>query len=298
MSDIPERAPRRIVPTAILLFVTLSSGCPYYGAAVSTTFRPPHSRPNNPVSGTGIYHVVGRNESLSDVAKAYGVDLQMLAKVNNLTRPYTVKAGARIFIPCAPRKRLIVPSQGPSAKRSRMQDFGGSLAWPVNGNVISEYGARNGVQYNGITIQAKEGTPVAAAADGLVGCVKTIGEYGKVVLIEHPGRLVTVYAHLKEVRVTNGQPVKRGQIIGTVGTSGRGTGSISLLRGPFPFQASKPDFIPRPGSVSLPREHGGTDSVRGHDLGQAGSRDGLPVSGAQGSRSRMDLHSVFIVSVA
>ncbi|MGB6067756.1 MAG: peptidoglycan DD-metalloendopeptidase family protein [Desulfomonilaceae bacterium] len=204
---------------AILVFMTFASGCPYYSTALPTAFRPSRLTPNNPVSG--IYHVVGRNEGLSDIAKAYAVDLQNLAEVNNLTPPYSIRAGSRIFIPGASRKRLIVTSQRPPAKGSRVQDFRGSLAWPVNGNVISQFGARNGVQYNGITIQAKEGTPVAAAADGQVGRVKTIGEYGKVVLIEHPGRLVTVYAHLKEVRVTNGQPVKRGEIIGTVGTSGR-----------------------------------------------------------------------------
>ena len=219
MSDISGRVVRTIGLAAVIVFVTFASGCPYYSNPVPTTFGPPHLKSNDRVSG--IYHVVGQNESLSDIARTYGVDLQNLAESNNLTPPYAVKAGARIFIPGAHKRRSIVTNQSRSANGSGVQDFRGTLSWPVNGNVISEYGARNGVQYNGITIQAREGTPVAAAADGQVGRVKTIGEYGKVVLIEHPGRLVTVYAHLKDVRVANGQTVKRGEIIGTVGTSGR-----------------------------------------------------------------------------
>lgn len=120
-----------------------------------------------------------------------------------------------------PQQKPAAVNQKSPTDKLRVEDFRGSLAWPVDGKVISEYGVRGGVQYNGIGIQAREGTPVKAAADGRVGSVKTIGEYGKVVLIEHADRLVTVYAHLKEIRVTNGEQVKRGQIIGTVGTSGR-----------------------------------------------------------------------------
>jgi lipoprotein NlpD len=217
--NIRECSARGIGFTAILIFVTFALGCPHYNFGVPTALRLPHLKPNNPVAG--VYHTVEHNEALSEIAKAYNVDLQHLAEVNNLRPPYSVKAGTKIFVPGASQQRPVSVGQKPPAEELRVQDFGGILAWPVKGKIISEYGVRGGVQYKGIGIEAKEGTPVRAAADGRIGYVGTIGEYGKVVLIEHAGQLVTVYAHLKETRVANDQSVKRGDIIGTVGTSGR-----------------------------------------------------------------------------
>jgi murein DD-endopeptidase MepM/ murein hydrolase activator NlpD len=102
-----------------------------------------------------------------------------------------------------------------------VEDFSGALAWPVRGKIASEFGVRGGAQHNGIEIQAAEGTSVRAAASGRVGYVGSIPLYGNVVLIEHPNRLVTVYGHLKTIRVQNAAEVKRNDIIGTVGASGR-----------------------------------------------------------------------------
>ncbi len=214
-----ECAARGIGFTAILALVTFASGCPHYNSGAPAALRSSQLKPNIPVAG--VYHNVEQNEGLSEIAKAYNVDLQHLAEVNNLTPPYSIKAETKIFVPGVSQQRPVAASQKPPAVRLSVQDFRGSLAWPVEGKVISEYGVRGGIQYNGIGIQAKEGTPVKAAADGDVGSAGTIGLYGKVVLIEHANRLVTVYAHLKEIRVTDGQQVKKGQIIGTVGTSGR-----------------------------------------------------------------------------
>jgi lipoprotein NlpD len=217
--DIRKCSARSIGFTTIFVLVTFALGCPHYSSGVPPALRLPQLKPNNPVAG--VYHKVERNERLSEIAKAYDVDLQHLAEVNNLRPPYSIKADTKVFVPGASQQRPVAVSQKPPTEELRVQDFGGSLAWPVEGKIISEYGVRGGIQYNGIGIQAKEGTPVTATADGRVGRVGTIGEYGKVVLIEHANRLVTVYAHLKEIRVANDQSVKRGEIIGTVGTSGR-----------------------------------------------------------------------------
>jgi lipoprotein NlpD len=217
--DIRKCSAHSIGVAVILVLVTFASGCPHYNAGVPAALRLPQLKPNNPVAG--VYHNVERNESLSDIAKAYDVDLQHLAEVNNLRPPYSIEAGTKVFVPGASRQRPVAVRQKPPTEELRVQDFGGILAWPVKGKIVSEYGVRGGIQYNGIGIQAKEGTPVTAAADGRIGHVGTIKGYGKVVLIEHADRLVTVYAHLKEIRVANDQSVKRGEIIGTVGTSGR-----------------------------------------------------------------------------
>jgi len=217
--DIRKCSARSIGFTTIFVLLTFALGCPHYNSGIPPALRLPQLKPNNPVAG--VYHSVERDERLSDIAKAYDVDLQHLAEVNNLRPPYSIKADSKIFVPGASQQRPVAVSQKPPTEELRVQDFGGILAWPVKGKIISEYGVRDGIQYYGIGIQAKEGTRVTAAADGRIGHVGTIKGYGKVVLIEHANRLVTVYAHLKEIRVANDQSVKRGEIIGTVGTSGR-----------------------------------------------------------------------------
>jgi lipoprotein NlpD len=217
--DIRNSSVRNILFTATLILVAFTLGCPHYDFSVPTALRIPYLKPNNPVAG--IYHNVRPNEGLPEIAKAYNVDLQQLAEVNNLRPPYSIKADTRIYVPRASQQRPAPVVRKPPENELRGQDFGGSLAWPVEGKIISEYGVGGGIRRNGIGIRAEEGTPVRAAAEGFVGSVGTIGEYGKVVLIEHPNRLLTVYAHLKEIRVAKNQSVKRGEIIGTVGASGR-----------------------------------------------------------------------------
>ena len=116
----------------------------------------------------------------------------------------------------------------------------GVLAWPVASvKVTQNFGetsfAKNTDVYgnkthNGIDLRASVGTPILAADDGVVkstGNSDNIcpgGSYGRWVLIEHPSRLSTLYAHLSLVRASAGQEVKRGQIIGYSGDSGYTTG--------------------------------------------------------------------------
>jgi murein DD-endopeptidase MepM/ murein hydrolase activator NlpD len=91
----------------------------------------------------------------------------------------------------------------------------------VEGRIVAEFGVKRGVQHNGVSIEAAEGAPVMAVQDGKVGHVGSIPGYGNVILIEHQNRLVTVYAHLKEMKVSPGKTVKQGSIIATVGSTGR-----------------------------------------------------------------------------
>ena len=98
----------------------------------------------------------------------------------------------------------------------------GSFLWPVRGKVVSGYGAKaDGLFNDGINVAAPHGTPVAAAADGTVAYVgDALGSYGNLVLVRHGGGMVTAYAHLATVGVKRGSLVRRGQTIGTVGSTG------------------------------------------------------------------------------
>jgi LysM repeat protein len=203
----------------VIVLGLVSSGCPHYSSGLPPSLRP--STLKRDVPATGIFHIVKPQENLSGIAKAYDVDLQVLAEVNNLKPPYTINANSKIFVPEASEIKKVEPAQPTIQGTPEVKDFSGLLMWPVDGKIISEFGVRGGTQYNGITIQAAEDTPVRAAAGGRVGHVGNIPGYGNVILMEHANRRVTVYAHLKEIKVSMGDVISQKHVIGTVGTSGR-----------------------------------------------------------------------------
>ena len=99
-----------------------------------------------------------------------------------------------------------------------------SLAWPLEGPISSGYGPRGKTHHDGLDISAPEGTPVKAAASGTVIFSGSLRGYGTTVIIEHHATVTTVYAHLSEKRVKAGDSVRSGQVIATVGRTGKTTG--------------------------------------------------------------------------
>ena len=103
--------------------------------------------------------------------------------------------------------------------------------WPARGWTSSRFGYRaspfTGKRefHKGIDISARTGSPVVASADGMVSFSGLDRGYGRTITIKHGYGLKTRYAHLKKILVKKGQFVKRGEIIGLVGNSGRSTGS-------------------------------------------------------------------------
>jgi murein DD-endopeptidase MepM/ murein hydrolase activator NlpD len=106
----------------------------------------------------------------------------------------------------------------------------GALMALVPPPVISRFGEWRGeggvarpARHAGIDIRAATGTPVLAAADGTVLRTGSQVFAGRLIVIEHDADLVTVYYHLSAVEVVAGQAVRRGEVIGRVGTSGNAT---------------------------------------------------------------------------
>lgn len=102
--------------------------------------------------------------------------------------------------------------------------------WPVTGFVSSSFGGRvspfgGGRQFHkGLDISSRAGTPIIAPAEGSVILSGHDGAYGNSVEINHGGGIVTKYAHMQRAAVRQGDWVRRGQVIGYVGMTGRATG--------------------------------------------------------------------------
>ena len=99
---------------------------------------------------------------------------------------------------------------------------------PANYRITSNYGYRHRRMHRGVDLGYPEGTPVAAAWDGIVRISKgtaNTGGYGNLVVIRHDNGLETYYGHLSRRLVNPGQMVKAGDIIGLGGNTGRSYGS-------------------------------------------------------------------------
>ena len=107
-----------------------------------------------------------------------------------------------------------VPSRMPLDDATLTSDYG-SRIHPVLG------GRRN---HNGVDLAQPTGTPVYATADGIVSKADYWGSYGNYIQIEHGGEMETRYAHLSGYAVAAGEQVRKGQLIGFVGSTGRSTG--------------------------------------------------------------------------
>lgn len=103
--------------------------------------------------------------------------------------------------------------------------------WPAKGNITSRFGFRNdpfnrGIKpHDGIDIDNETGTPIQAAGAGVVISSGYTDDYGNMVVISHGFGYQTVYAHLARRDVQAGRKVTKGQAIGTMGSTGRSTGS-------------------------------------------------------------------------
>ena len=186
-------------------------------------------------------HVVRAGETLYSIAWRYGWDFKTLARANGIAPPYTIYPGQQIHLdrgastastaavtssprpsrshtarpaptptaPAKPAPRPVVAASGPI-----------HWQWPVQGEVISRFSASN-VGQRGISIAGQRGERINAAADGVVVYRGDgLTGYGNLLIIKHDDRWLSAYAHNKSMLVREGDTVKGGQQIATMGASG------------------------------------------------------------------------------
>jgi murein DD-endopeptidase MepM/ murein hydrolase activator NlpD len=208
--------------------------------------RKVRSRVDPSPSRSQTVHVVRTGDSVSRIATHYRVTRKALIDANKLVRPEKLRLGQRLVVPgthvaagrgsvqiidagiehgdvlfvrAGPRRVPTRLFMAPPGFESQAFD----LAWPVEGQVISPFGRRRSGWHAGMDIKAEIGTPVLAAAPGVVITSGQERAYGRIIRIEHDTGFITVYAHNLENLVEVGDRVTSGTIIATVGRTGRTT---------------------------------------------------------------------------
>jgi murein DD-endopeptidase MepM/ murein hydrolase activator NlpD len=119
----------------------------------------------------------------------------------------------------SPRKALALAPTTPVAEPA--QNFSGRFAWPLVGKILRSFGPQaSGARNDGINIQATAGSPVLAAADGVVAYAGPLAGFGQLVLVRHGGGWLTAYGYAQSISVARGQSVSRGQTIARAGATG------------------------------------------------------------------------------
>jgi murein DD-endopeptidase MepM/ murein hydrolase activator NlpD len=167
----------------------------------------------------GLMYKVLANDSLDGIAKKYNVTVNSLLDSNNLS-DVKLEAGSQLFIPEARMNSLDLKEL-----------LGELFRWPTVGSLSGRFGWRSdpftGVRmfHNGIDLAGYVGAPVRAAMEGKVVDIQSqVGNYGKMIIIQHPRGYKTLYGHLSAFKVEVGQYVSQGQLIALMGNTGRSTG--------------------------------------------------------------------------
>lgn len=186
-----------------------------------------------PIADSGSY-VVKSGDTLSEIAAAHGTTVKALAAANHLSAPYTLYVGQRLSLSGAARSgvgaadavNIAALPQRVSTQGTR-QSAGIVWSWPASGRVTAGYSEAE-LGHPGISIAGQRHQAVKAAADGrVVYAGSALRGYGNLIILTHANNYLTAYAHNESLLVREGQSVRRGQNIATMGSTD--TDSVELL---------------------------------------------------------------------
>lgn len=217
----------RILTIFLLVFTTIqlsACGLSGYGAQSSEIRRP-------------VYYIVKDGDTIYSITKKYKVEADSLLLLNDINDPQNLQTGQKLLIGYHyynEESSIFKAKNRNNSKIARktiirQQDensSNGELSWPVAiGEIVSEFGPRNGSFHDGLDISCPVGTPVYASHSGVVVYSgNRLSGYGNLIVIRHKTGLTTVYAHNSALLVDEGENVKKGQLIARVGATGHATG--------------------------------------------------------------------------
>lgn len=219
----------------LLLLALLLGGCASGGVPVLDLYSI-YSR-NQPATQpvTRGSHKVERGETLYSIAFRYGWNFHDLARANGIHSPYTIYPGQMIHFDRRPSvarsttsstsrqssvSRQKQPTRAPrAAPKPKLAAGQPRFVWPSSGAVLSHYGSAASAK--GINLGGAKGAKVVAAAAGIVVYRgHGLTGYGNLLIIKHNDDWLSAYAHNHTMLVQEGEQVKAGQQIATLGSSG------------------------------------------------------------------------------
>jgi murein DD-endopeptidase MepM/ murein hydrolase activator NlpD len=189
----------------------------------------------------GILYTVQLGDTLLDIADIYQADVDGIVglSANEIGDADTVLEGAVLLLPGAvpppppppamtpqPFFAAAAPGEAFSPTPPPASAVVSGFIWPVVGPIGDYFGTPRGggTYHRGLDISAATGTPIAAAAPGQVVLASAGYGYGNYVIVRHDNGYETLYAHLTEIWVVQGQWVTQGEAVGTAGATGWATG--------------------------------------------------------------------------
>ena len=189
------------------------------------------------VNRNSKYYRVKKGDTLFLIAWRYNLNFKEIAKWNGIRKPYVIKTGQRLKI----KKPLITKHKAISGKtqnkntrvlankaaKSQVVKFKkissaklkNSWVWPTKGKVVQVFN-RNAAK-KGLDISGRAGQKVVAVADGeIVFSNNNLRGYGNLIIVKHSDDLLSAYAYNNTLVVTEGDRVKQGQQIATMGSMG------------------------------------------------------------------------------
>lgn len=184
---------------------------------------------------------VQRGDTLNYIAYRFGKDAMNIAQVNNIPPPYIIHPGQFIYLnkTTPVKKNTTRPAKKPSVSKSAKtssqnqkqsvsktkvykaaKNNDSAWQWPVNGKIVAKFSSKSPVN-KGIDISAPIGSAVVSTQSGVVVYAGSkLKGYGKLIIVKHNPTYLSAYAHNQTILVKEGEQVKQGQKIATLGMTG------------------------------------------------------------------------------
>ena len=177
-------------------------------------------------------YVVREGDTLYSIAFRFGLDYKSLARINRISSPYTIYLDQKIalenvsMVPpedYGPDQKSFPPKEKKAKKRKKTLKKNKpsrlDWQWPLKGKITSGFSLSKPVN-KGIDIEAKKGSPVLAAAGGIVVYAGgNLRGYGKLVILKHENDYLSAYGNNESIAVSEGDVISSGTIISRVGKS-------------------------------------------------------------------------------